>query len=213
MARLPRDMEIVKDDAVARYLLLTHRHDGTGAIQVKFTPVRVVCQNTLNQALSEGPSFRVAHTKSMYARLDKAAEALVRVLEQSKRVEAAFISMAKIKLSTVKLERYLETVFPEPAPDTDHKRHQRALVLMRRNREQSKKLWETGCRNKLPEAQETLWAAYNGIAKHADYGTTKGRDSKWLESVWFGESYRIKTLAFDAAMQIVDQGKRMGPAQ
>ncbi len=213
MARLPVDLEIVKDDVVARYLLLTHRHDGTGAIQVKFTPVRVVCQNTLNQALSEGPSFRVAHTKSMYTRLDKAAAALASVLQQSKRVEAAFKSMAKVKLSTAKLEEYLKMVFPEPASDTDPKRYQRSMVQMQRNREHSKILWIKGRGNELPEAQETLWAAYNGIAEHADYGITKGRDSKWLESVWFGEGYRIKTMAFDAAMQIVDQGKGMRSAQ
>jgi hypothetical protein len=87
MASLRKHFEVVKDDLIARYLLLTHRHDGTGAIQVKFTPVRVVCQNTLNQALSEGPSFRVAHTKSMHARLKKASDGLAAVLAQSRKVE------------------------------------------------------------------------------------------------------------------------------
>lgn len=39
--------------------------------------------------------------------------------------------------------------------------------------------------------------------RRTDYGLTSARDSKWLDGVWFGESYRIKTLAFDAAMHIV----------
>ncbi len=56
MARLSEDMGVVTGDLVARYLLLTHRHDGTVAIEVKFTTVRAVCQNTINRALSDGPS-------------------------------------------------------------------------------------------------------------------------------------------------------------
>ena len=202
MAKLRRDMVVVADDIVERYLLLTHRHDGTGAIQVKFTPVRVVCQNTLNQALSEGPSFRVAHTKSMYARLNKAAEALSRVLVQSGKVEEAFSRMAKVQLSTDRLEKYLQAVFPEPTPGEDSKLYERGKARMQRNRERSRELSETGHGNKLPNVAGTLWAAYNGVAEYADYGLTSARDSKWLDSVWFGESYRIKTLAFAAAMQI-----------
>jgi phage/plasmid-like protein (TIGR03299 family) len=205
MARLCRDVEVVKDDTVARYLLLTHRHDGTGAIQVKFTPVRVVCRNTLNQALSEGPSFRVAHRKSMYAQLAKASAALDAVLKQSEKVEAAFRRMAKLTLSTGSLTKYLEAVFPEPAQGDDAKRHEKAVAAIKRNRERSKVLWETGKGNDLPGAQGTLWAAYNGIAEHADYGLTSSRAGKWLESLWFGESYKIKSLAFNTAMRIVNE--------
>ena len=212
MAKLSNDMEVVAGDLVERYLLLTHRHDGTGAIQVKFTPVRVVCQNTLNQALSEGPSFRVAHTKSMYARLNKAAEALSRVLAQSKKVEEGFSKMAEVKLNTDRLQKYLLAVFPEPLAGEDRKLYERAKARMQRNRDRSQELWESGRGNELPKVRGTLWAAYNGVAEYADYGLTSARDSKWLNGVWFGESYRIKTLAFDAAMQMVRTDANVVPA-
>jgi D-proline reductase (dithiol) PrdB len=39
---------------IARFLLLSNTYDGSGAIQVKFLPVRVVCQNALSQALRSG---------------------------------------------------------------------------------------------------------------------------------------------------------------
>jgi hypothetical protein len=64
-------------------------------------------------------------------------------------------------------------------------------------------LWEKGRGNDLPAVRGTLWAAYNGIAEHADYGLTSARDSKWLGSTWFGESYRIKTQAFGAAIELL----------
>ena len=197
---------VAADDVIARYLLLTHSHDGTGAIQVKFTPVRVVCQNTLNQALSEGPSFRVAHTKSMYARLQKASEALSTVLKQSRKVDASFSAMATVNLNTQSLDTYLKTVFPDPVRGKDDAQYERAVIRIQRNREASQLLWESGKGNGEVGVKGTLWAAYNGVAQHADFGLTSARDSKWLDSVWFGESYRIKTRAFDAAVMIA-QGK------
>ena len=204
MAKLREDVEVVAGDPVERYLLLTHRHDGTGSIQVKFTPVRVVCQNTLNQALSEGSSFRMVHTKSMYARLDKAAEALSRVLAQARQVGEAFSRMAAVDLNTDRLEEYLAIVFPQPTPSEDRASDHRAKARMQRNRDRSRELWETGRGNDLTNVRGTLWAAYNGVAEYADYGLTSARDSKWLDGVWFGESYRIKTQAFAAAMQMVE---------
>lgn len=202
MAKLREDIEVVAGDSVERYLLLTHRHDGTGSIQVKFTPVRVVCQNTLNQALSEGPGFRMVHTKSVYARLDKAAEALSHVIAQSIKVGEAFRRMAEVTLNTECLEEYLKEVFPEPTPTEDQNLYRRTKARIERNRDRSRELWEAGKGNELPNVRGTLWAAYNGVAEFADYGMTSARDGKWLDGVWFGEAYRIKTQAFAAAMQI-----------
>ena len=157
MAKLSKDMEVVAGDAVERYLLLTHRHDGTGRIQVKFTPVRVVCQNTLNQALSEGPSFRVAHTKSMYARLNKAAEALSRVLAQSKRVEEVFSKMAEVQAQYRESRKVPAGSVSRARPIEDRKLYQRAKARMQRNRERSRELWEIGRGNELRNVRGTLW--------------------------------------------------------
>ena len=48
LAKLDGQIVIGKDDAIDRYLLLSNKHDGTGAVSIRFTPIRVVCQNTLN---------------------------------------------------------------------------------------------------------------------------------------------------------------------
>lgn len=51
LAKMRDVIEIVRDDVCMRYLLLSNRHDGNGSVTVKFTSIRVVCQNTLMLAL------------------------------------------------------------------------------------------------------------------------------------------------------------------
>jgi phage/plasmid-like protein (TIGR03299 family) len=59
------------DDRIERYLIFTTSHDGTGAVKCVCTPVRVVCQNTLNLALrNNSGSFSMRHTANIMSRLD-----------------------------------------------------------------------------------------------------------------------------------------------
>jgi phage/plasmid-like protein (TIGR03299 family) len=66
LAKVPGDMHIVGDDCCTKYLLLSNSHDGQGSVAIKFTPIRVVCQNTLILALETGEkAYAVRHTKHM----------------------------------------------------------------------------------------------------------------------------------------------------
>ena len=50
-AKLPNYIKVGNDDLIEQYLFLTTSHDGGGSITAAFTPVRIVCNNTLNAAL------------------------------------------------------------------------------------------------------------------------------------------------------------------
>jgi phage/plasmid-like protein (TIGR03299 family) len=54
MAKMPEAMQIVPGDECLKYLLLSNTHTGEGSVTVKFTSVRVVCQNTLIMAMEDG---------------------------------------------------------------------------------------------------------------------------------------------------------------
>ena len=72
-AKLPDYMIIGKDDFIEQYLFLTTSHDGYGSITAAFTPVRIVCNNTLNAALrSCSNSIKIRHTANARERLDQA---------------------------------------------------------------------------------------------------------------------------------------------
>tara|TARA_X000001388_G_scaffold37069_1_gene26228 strand:- start:2515 stop:3483 length:969 start_codon:yes stop_codon:yes gene_type:complete len=66
------------DDEVVPYMLLTNSHDGSGALKILMTPVRVVCSNTLRFALSKPTknSISLRHTKSITGKIDEARNIL-----------------------------------------------------------------------------------------------------------------------------------------
>lgn len=113
MAKMPDAMEIVRGDECYKYLLLSNTHSGDGSVIVKFTAVRVVCQNTLMMAMEDGQkAYRVRHSKMMQFRLEELSEFLAITQEVFQRAEAMFKQLAQIQLADGRLNQYLEAVFP-----------------------------------------------------------------------------------------------------
>ena len=76
LAKLPDRYQLVGEEVVP-YIVFCNSHDGSGAIRVAPTPVRVVCQNTLNLALTTAKrSWSMMHTSGVQAKLDEAHDAL-----------------------------------------------------------------------------------------------------------------------------------------
>jgi len=195
MARLLDDIEITRRDTVARYLLLSNAHDATGSVQVKFTPVRVVCQNTLNQALERGPAIRVAHTKEMQSRLSDAADDVLATIQRHfDEIGDRFRSMLKIQMSEANLHAYLNSVYGDPPRGTDEKQFKRAVAQVKRDRLESARLFVEGKGNDFEGVRGTLWAAYNGVTEYVDFHRTAHTENKWLENIWFGGANRIKCV-------------------
>jgi phage/plasmid-like protein (TIGR03299 family) len=200
LAQLPGHVLVAHDDPVERYVLLSNSHDGEGSVQVKFTPIRVVCQNTLVQALSRGPTVRVAHLPDLEQRLAEARRLLGFIDHAYERLGTTFTAMAKVTLDSQGLRAYLHDVFPDPRDPDD---------LAARERIEASRFWVEclsmrGRGNDAPGVKGTLWAAYNGVAEFVDHGyfhrpLTEGPSPRRLHSVWFGEGYRAKARALEAA--------------
>lgn len=76
-AKLPETMEVAGGDAADMYLYLETSHDGSKATTVGISPVLIVCQNTLNMAMSRAKqSFSIRHTESAKGKVQEARETL-----------------------------------------------------------------------------------------------------------------------------------------
>ncbi|MBI2842369.1 MAG: DUF932 domain-containing protein [Armatimonadetes bacterium] len=195
LAKLPEEIQVVGDDIVDKYLLLSNSHDGKSSVQIKFTPIRVVCQNTLTMALSSGPTIRVTHTRDLHVRLDHARQTLGLVNTRYQEIEETFKRLVAIQVNQQRLDEYLRLVFPDPSdPDNE-----RALDWARKNRMWSEHFFAEGAGNKAQKVRGTLWAAYNGVAELIDHRQVTGGDERRLDSAWFGSGYLTKARAFRVA--------------
>jgi phage/plasmid-like protein (TIGR03299 family) len=200
LAKLPEDIQVIGDDITNKFLLLSNSHDGGSAVQIKFTPIRVVCQNTLTMALREGPTLRIAHTKDVHERLRVAANLLNAIKVRYSAIEKTFGGMVKVRMNGERLSEYLLSVFPDPTPGNDEVRYQRALNQAHRDRAESEYRAEFGRGTELKGVRGTLWGAYNGVAEYIDYSRF-GRfaPDRQVQAIWFGDGYSAKARAYRVA--------------
>lgn len=112
MARMPKTLHVGTDE-VHPYVLLANSHDGTLALRMLPTSVRVVCQNTLNLALgnkSEGLSIR--HHQSLKGKVEQAKKNLSVISGRMDAYQEELNSLAARKVSTDEVSGYFKEVFP-----------------------------------------------------------------------------------------------------
>ena len=197
MARMPGAMEIVRGDECFKYLLLSNTHTGEGSVSVKFTSVRVVCQNTLMMALEDGQkAYRVRHSRMMQFRLDELGKFLAITQQVYQQAEELFKQLAKTQMIEQRLDHYLEAVFPRSeAQKKNGNRPQRWDFV--------KKLFESRQDLQMPGVKGTLWGAFNAITRFEDYKQPQqeeGADQR-LERTWFGSGADIKLKALEKAKE------------
>jgi phage/plasmid-like protein (TIGR03299 family) len=197
LAKLPDDIQVVGNDIAEKFLLLSNSHDGSSSVQVKFTPVRVVCQNTLTMALNQGRGIRVPHTRNLSERLAAARDALAIIQKRFDEITTDFRRMAEIQLNTDRLNLYLTKVFPAPSNPED----ERAKFRVQQARQESTRLFTEGLGNSKPPVRGTLWAAFNGIAEYVDHVMNYRDANRRLDAIWFGSGYLSKARAFRITME------------
>ena len=206
LAKVAGDILIKGHDRVEKYLLLSNGHDGRTALQVRFTPIRVVCQNTLSAATQgRGDLVKVYHGRNMWRRIENAQDVVKEILRFYDDLAAQFNHFADVAMNDVRLAGYHEAIFPTPRrkPNQSKRAHDEALAATRTLRESSVRLFEEGKGNQDPQVRGTLWAAYNGVTELVDHHLNYRSRWQRLDSLWFGEGERTKHRAFDQAAIIV----------
>jgi len=196
LAKLPGEIRVKGDDVSEKFLLLSNSHDGESSVQLKFTPIRVVCKNTLTMALNSGRAVKISHNSSLARRMEEAKKNLGIITNRFQKIENDFQRLAEIQMTGNRLAGYLGEVFPMPADETDEP----AIKRVELARQDSQALFHTGRGNSAANIRGTLWAAYNGITEFIDYGRTRRNPSQRLENIWFGGGYLTKARAFKIAI-------------
>lgn len=191
-------------DDVRGYLLVQWSHDGTGAVRVTLTPIRVVCQNTLTLANSTKATTAIVikHTKSAPDRIRQAQEITTRMHEALQQTGETYADLAKRSMNAKELAAYIETVIPATAadvaagtlPDVIKKRREAIADLIFHGHHTPDQI------TNATYGTSTAWRAYNAVTEYFDHVRAQEAKSPSArttayDSALFGGNHAIKARA------------------
>lgn len=107
-AKLPDYIRVGVKDWIEQYLFLTTSHDGLGSITAAFTPIRIVCNNTLNAAMrNHSGAIKIRHTASASERLKQAHTLMGISRELSHEIEGLFNQWAKVRITDAEVKKLI----------------------------------------------------------------------------------------------------------
>ena len=113
LAKLPQRY-IISGDEITPYLVFSNSHDGTAAIKVAMTPIRVVCNNTLNLALSSAKRcWATVHAGNLTERMQDARQTLLYADNYMIELGKAFERLSKKRVTDRQVLEYIECLFPD----------------------------------------------------------------------------------------------------
>ena len=200
LAQLNRNnSEIVSGDEVSKFILLSNSHDGSTAIRVGYTPIRVVCVNTLAFAHShkESKLLRIRHTRSSKNNLDNVRDIMDNINAEFEATAEQYRFLASKDFNQKDIQAYVKVVLGiEKTPDEDIKTRTRNIM------DEVMTLIE-GPKQSATNVRGTWWAAYNGFNEYLNYN--KGRTvSNRLDSLWFGQNGVDNVKALKSAIEFAN---------
>ncbi len=195
LVKLPGDIEVTNKDNVEKYLLLTNSHNGRSSLRMYFTPIRVVCQNTLMlSAQHMSNTVNIRHVGSIQGKIDQARQLLGIVNKFYDEFGAITKLLVDRKLTKAELKKYYGGIVFHGVAEKD-------TPIMRNRLDTLNRLFETGKGNDLPEVRGSLWAAMNAVTEYVDhYQDVKNR----LKNSWFGLGAKMKERAYAGAVSLIN---------
>ena len=200
LAQLNRDnSEIVRGDEVGKFILLSNSHDGTTAIRVGYTPIRVVCVNTLAFAHSYSDSklIRIRHTRSSKNNLEQVRDIMDNINAGFEATAEQYRFLASKNFNQADINRYVKIMLGiEGTADGDIKTRTRNIM------DEILALVE-GPKQSATNVRGTWWAAYNGFNEYLNYNKGRTEDNR-LDSLWFGANANDNNKALNKALEFAN---------
>lgn len=189
-AKLPGYIRVGNDDCLEKYLFLTTSHDGFGSIMAAFTPVRIVCNNTLNAALrNHTRSLKIRHTVNAKERLEQAHRLMGISNNLSAELEQIFNHWTKLPITDRQLKSLIQQAL---VPNKE------ALTAMQAGKlDECSAYYRNMCESaydyamandtqQLITTRGTLFGAYNGITGYFQNVRKYKDETAKLKSVMYG---------------------------
>ena len=193
----------VGNDEVDKYMLLVNSHDGSTPVIIKPTPIRVVCNNTMNIALRKSDSISIRHTTNMANKMDEVVGALKNAEGE---FDKAFEHMNKmVELKKFDIVKYFESI----APKLKDRRGEHVELTMsgRKRPDNNQKVFNSlmwNYENGMGNDGCSLWDAYNAVTEYVDHQKYADH-GQWVHRTQFGQGNKMKVAAYKEAVSLVNE--------
>lgn len=196
LAKVKDSFELFKGDRVDSYLLFTNPHRFGQSIDIRFTPIRVVCNNTLTLSLNQQAERMVKKSHRSLFDASKVKEELgIATNKLAKYKEMAeFLGSKRYTNDTIK--NYFREVFP-----TYSKNKENDSETLSRGAKSAIAVLET--QPGAQYAEGSWWQAFNAVTFLTDHKIGRSADTR-LQSAWFGPNKNLKIKALETAIEYAE---------
>ena len=192
LARMPKTT--ILGDAVEPYMCFTNAHDGTSAIRVCMTPVRVVCCNTLNLALSTANrSWSAVHSGNVMTKVSEAKWSLGLAEKYMVSLDEEADRLANAKMSEGEIRQTLDALIPVPEDGTDRQKNTATAA--------QEEIMVCMLRPDLAAYLNTKWGFVNAVADFVGHSKPKRETKNFEENRW--SNIIVGHRLLDKAMNLV----------
>lgn len=212
-AKLPSYIKVGRDDIIEQYLFLTTSHDGFGSITAAFTPVRIVCQNTLNAAMRNTTNaIKIRHTANAKDRLDQAHKVMGISNQLSNQLEVVFNTWSQIRITDKEVKKLIQLAM---VPNKEVLEN-----IKTGNDDQLSTMFKNVCDNafeyamlnpsqQLETTKGTLFGAYNAVTGYFQNVKSYKSDEVKIKSLFLGGVAQLRTQkAFDLCERFYKGGEQ-----
>ncbi|MGI5525821.1 DUF932 domain-containing protein [Micromonospora sp. CA-259024] len=189
--KLPTAMQIAGVDDMDLYLAATTSHDGTAALRLDATPVRIVCKNTQNLAFARSvSSYTFRHTSNVTSKIAEARQALGLMWRAFHDFETEAENMINESLTMGEFEKIVAQVWPLANDASDvaknnSKQRTATLRYLIRDADTQKAI------------KGTRWAGFQAITEYVDHFAPAKTDLARATRALTGAGADLKARAFE----------------
>lgn len=197
-AKLPDYIRVGKgDDVSEKYIFLTTSHDGSGSITAAFTPVRIVCQNTLNASLRNMSNVvRIRHTSGAKQRLENAHKVMGLANEFSNQLEGIFNDWTKVRIHDKEIKKLIQLALCPNKETLEHikRGNENELSTVFKNTVEDAFAYAmTSDTQQMETTKGTLFGAYNAVTGYYQNVRNYKDDEAKLQSIVLGGTAQTKS--------------------
>lgn len=196
-AKLPGYIKVANDDLIEKFLFLTTSHDGFGSITAAFTPVRIVCNNTLNAAMKNSTNaIKIRHTANAKERLEQAHKVMGISNGLSLQMEAIFNHWAKVRITDKEVRKLIGLALTPNKEVLQNLRAGKENEVSSRFSNLCDAVYEynlTSPTQQTATTKGTVFGAYNALTGYFQNVKAYKDDEAKLKSLLYGGTAQTKT--------------------